>query len=186
MANENESFDNLDEELDDIDDSSDELDDDNTDWKAEAKKQAGINKRLNTKLKKKAEAKDEDPAPVKKSGDGLDYGQKAFLIANGIKGEDANKLVQEYMETGKSLEDVVENKHFKNDLKDMEEAEAVKKATPSKSKRGTSNTRDSVEYWIAKGELPPADDIQLRRDVVNARMKKATEGSKFTSNSVVM
>ncbi|RLF07589.1 MAG: hypothetical protein DRJ64_02680 [Thermoprotei archaeon] len=161
-----------------------DVDEDNTDWKAEAKKQEGIAKRNATKLaklKEKAEAEPEKPKP----SEGLDYGQKAFLIANGVKGEAENKLVAEYLSSGKTLDEIVDNKHFKNDLKDLREAKAVKDATPANSKRSATSTKSTVDYWLAKGELPPADQQELRRDVVNAKIKKETAESKFTSNPVV-
>lgn len=130
------------------------------------------------------EYKTKKDTKAKKSNTELGYGEKAFLAANGIKGKEAMELVQEYMDNGKSLDDIVENKHFKNELKDIEEAKAVANATPSNSKRSNTQTRDTVEYWLAKGELPPASETQLRRDVVNARIKKETDGSKFTDRPV--
>lgn len=189
MGNSNEGIENLDEELnEDLDEELDEsLDEDTTDWKAEAKKQAGIAKRNATKLKK-LQTKPETKTETKKESETketLDYGQKAFLVANGIKGKEEIDLVKEYLANGKELDDVVENKHFQNDLKDLREAKAVKDATPSGSKRSGTSARDSVDYWLAKGELPPTDQVQLRRDVVNARMKKETSGNKFSSNPVV-
>lgn len=119
--------------------------------------------------------------PEKKSSesDGLDYGQKAYLIANGIKDSAELKLVNEIMsDTGKSLEQVLDSRFFQAELKEMRELQATSNATP-KGKRSTGTGQDSVDYWIAKGELPPASEVQLRRDVVNARLKKNTSKGVF-------
>lgn len=120
-----------------------------------------------------------------KSGD-LDYGQKAFLVANGVKDAEEVALVQTVMkDTGKTLEQVLESKYFQAELKEMRDAKATADATPNGTKRSGQSARDTVEYWLAKGELPPADQVKLRRDVVNARMKAESSGNPFTSNPVV-
>lgn len=162
----------------DDDDTTDD-DDDTTDYKAEAARLKGINKRLKTKLAKAKEPKKEaekKETKTEKSTE-LDYGQKAFLRSEGIKGADEMALVMEYLASGKTLDDIVENKHFLNDLKDLREEKATKDATPAGSKRSGAGTRDSVEYWIAKGELPPVDQVELRRKVVNAKAA-AEKGTK--------
>jgi len=144
---------------------------DSTDWKAEALKYKAIldrNKDRNTSTKKAPASND------------LDYGAKAFLAVQGIKGSDELKLVKDFMSnTGKDLDSVVESKHFKAELDEMRELKRTADATPSGNKRTGQSARDSVEYWIAKGELPPVSDADLRRQVVNARMKKEVTKSAF-------
>lgn len=110
--------------------------------------------------------------PVKQTKSGvLDWGQKAFLATNGIKGENEISLVSEIMaHTGKDLDEVVESKYFQAELKELREAKATDNAVVSGSKRSTQTSRDTVEYWIAKGELPPKDQRELRQKVVNARV----------------
>ena len=134
-----------------------------TDWKAEALKYKAILDR--NKNKKSPEQK------TTKSND-LDYGQKAFLVANGVKEADEMKLVKGVMqETGKNLEDVLSSKYFQAELKEMRDLKASSNAIPNGKRSGTAS-QDSVDYWLAKGELPPAHDVELRRKVVNARIKK--------------
>lgn len=171
---------------------------DTTDWKAEAlrardiaKRNAGIAKRNATRLekwKKTAEMKVETVAdPVKKETkqQGFDYGEKAFLRANGIVASEYG-LVQEVMQsTGKSLDEVLEAKYFQAALKEMREEQAAKDAIPSGSKRSTSHARDTVEFWIQKGEMPPRDQVELRRKVVEERIKAEQNRSTFTDNPVV-
>lgn len=159
-----------------------------TDWKAEAIKARGIAKRHATKLEKlklanKVEKKVEKVLEEKKQG--FDYAEKAYLKASGIA-PDEFSLVKDIMSsTGKSLDDVLETKYFQAELKERREAKATKDATPSSSKRSTQSARDQVEYWIAKGEMPPADQRELRKQVVEARIKQEQAKSHFSSNSVV-
>lgn len=110
----------------------------------------------------------------------LDYGEKAFLVANGIKGADETKLVQEIMnDTGRSLDDVLESKYFQAELKELRETRASANATPNGTKRSSNSSRDSVDFWIAKGELPPADQVDLRRKVVNERINRERNKNVF-------
>lgn len=166
-------------------------DNDKTDWKAEAKKAHGAAKRYKTKLDKlkdgpKADEK-KPSAKDKKSSDekGFDYGQKAYLKASGITPDEFAFVQKVMVDTGKSLDDVLEAKYFQAELKEMREVKATKDAMPNASKRSGANSRDSVEYWVAKGELPPADQVELRRKVVNAKLAVAKQKSTFTDNSVV-
>ncbi len=165
-TNEEVEIDSTDSEQDE--DSSNE---DSTDWKAEALKYKAI---LDRNKNKKPDTK-----KASASND-LDYGAKAFLAVQGIKGADELKLVKDFMSnTGKDLDSVVESKHFKAELDEMRELRRTSDATPTGNKRTGQSARDGVDYWIAKGELPPATDIELRRKVVNARMKKAESKSVF-------
>lgn len=144
---------------------------DTTDWKSEALKYKAILERNKNK-----------PREQKTNNSGeLDYGQKAFLAANGVKGSDEMKLVQEIMRnTGKrDLESVLESKYFKSELEEMRALRSTAEANPSGSKRSGQSSADSVDYWIAKGELPPASNPELRRQYVNAKIKKSKGGSPF-------
>jgi len=144
---------------------------DNTDWKAEALKYKAILDR--NKNKPRTEPK------TKNSGE-LGYDQKAYLLVNGIKGSDEMKLVQDVMRnTGKDLDAVIESKYFKSELEEMRALRETANANPTGTKRSGQSSADSVDYWIAKGELPPASNPELRRQVVNARLKKSDSGSPF-------
>lgn len=164
-----------------------------TDWKALAKKNQGIAKRLKTKLDKAKETKPKvKPAvkqPKSKDSDKLDYGQKAFLVANGIKGNEEHQLAVDMMKnSGKDLDEVIENKFFMSELKEMRDAKAINEATPpSDGDRPSSTPRDEAGFWVAKGEMPPntPENQKLRQDVVNAKMKSQTDGNPFSSNPVV-
>lgn len=120
-----------------------------------------------------------------KKSDGFDYGEKAFLIANGIKEADEMELVSEIIKsTGKSLDEVVGSKYFQAELKEMRDDKTTTDAIPKGSKRSNNSSANTVEYWIAKGELPPKDQRELRQKVVNARIKADTNKSQFTDTPV--
>jgi len=144
--------------------------------------------RQTAQLRKKlgVEPKEEKPEPKSNKSEDFDYAQKAYLVANGIKGKKEQELAQEFVKnTGKELDDIVENKFFQAELKELREADASANAIPKGSKRSASSPRDSVDYWLAKDELPEntPENQELRRQVVNARYKRETSGSKFSSST---
>lgn len=148
-----------------------------TDWKAKYDEAQGRLRRAETKLSKvKAEEPKAEKQPSK--SDELDYGQKAYLVANDIKAQDEVKLVREVMkDTGKTLEQVLESKYFQAEIKEMRELKKSADATPSKSNRSNISAKDDVEYWISKGELP--EDRTLRSKVVAERRARDTNSNPF-------
>lgn len=169
---------------------------DETDYKALAIKNAGIAKRNKTKLDKlklkQAEEKGKEKGKKEANENkGFDYGQKAFLKSSGIQ-SDEYKLVQDAMAaTGKDLESILESKYFQAELKDFRDQRDTRKATPEESKRSGNSTKDSVDYWVDKKDAngrfmnPPADNPELRRKVVNARVSKEKNKSMFSDTAVV-
>lgn len=170
---------------------------DATDWKAVAEKNHGIATRLKTKLDKQKAAKEaagdpgkkdnggKDPAdPSAKKGE-LDRMDKAILRMEKITDSKEIELVQSVMkDTGKDLESVLGMKYFQAELKEMRELAKTEEATPQGSKRSGTSTRDTVDYWLAKGDLPPLDQPELRRKVVNAKIAKQKAGSQFSANPI--
>lgn len=156
----------------------DEEEKDTTDWKAKYEETTARLKRAETKLEKSKTATKETAS---KSNGELGYGEKAFLVANGIKTADERALVEDYLSSGKTLDEIVENKHFLNDLKDLRSEKESKIAISGTSKRTGQSSRTEVEYWVAKGEMPPADQPDLRRAYVNAKLK-SEQSSHFTAN----
>ena len=125
----------------------------------------------------KPEPKTEPKEIKSKKSDDLDYGQKAFLVANGVKGEAETKLVREAMrESGKTLEQVLESKYFQSELENMRELAKTKDATPT-GRRTSNASVDSVEYWMSK----PIADVpkEMRIKVVNARLEKESGKGAF-------
>lgn len=144
------------------------------DWQAKARELEGRLKRAETKLKKSSEG---SPAKKPSTSGGLDYGQKAFLRAEGIKGEAETKLVEQFMqETGKDLEQVIESKFFKAELDELREIQRTQDANP-KGKRSGTTAIDSVEYWLTK----PIEEVpkEMRVKVVNAKIKQSESKGPF-------
>lgn len=126
---------------------------------------AQVDKKLGLDVKKEEQK-------ISKSVD-FDLGEKAFLIANGVKGSDEVGLAKRLQrETGKDIESLLETAYFQQELKALREDKATSDAIPKGAKRSSQSSVDSVEYWIAKGELPPASEVELRRKVVNAEIAK--------------
>lgn len=119
----------------------------------------------------------------KKSSEILDYGQKAFLIANGIKGEKELDFVKsELKKSNEELDSLLENDYFKSKLENFRALGKTADATPT-GKRSGGVATDSVEYWMAKAganaenlDEVPAD---MRTKVVNALKAKADNTGKF-------
>lgn len=160
------------------------------DWEAQAKTYQGMATRRGTKLSKlKTAVKPPDnevvEPPAPKTGD-LGYAEKAYLNSLGFIEADDHAYVQSAMkDTGKSLEDVMKSPFITGELKQRGEERKTKAAAPTGDDRSNPPARDTVEYWIQKGELPPADQVELRRKVVNAKMNKQKGGNHFAQNSVV-
>lgn len=150
-----------------------------------AKKAEGFEKIKGEWVKKEVKPEPKNK-PAEKLGEELDYGKKTFIssvLGVKLKNEEEMKVVNEYLANGKTLEDLEDNKHFQNDLKDLRDAKSVEDALPSGDRRSAPSTaKNTVEFWVAKGELPPADQIKLRRDVVNARYNSEKNVSPFGSN----
>lgn len=169
----------------DINPTLDENGNDITDWKALAlernelaRKNKGIAQRFKTKLEK---AKESTASPVEPNEPkSNDLGEKAYLAVNGIKTPDEiaffNKMKKE---TGRNADALLESTYFQAEFRDFKEKKATQDATPTGSKRSNNSQVDSVDYWLAKDELPPVSEVELRRKVVNARIAKEQSKGMF-------
>ena len=116
---------------------------------------------------------------------GLDRVDKMILRTEGIKSANEISLVEEFMkDSGKGIDAVLESRAFKAELKALREEVASEDAIPTNSKRSTNSNRNTVDYWLAKGEMPPANETQLRRDYVNAKLAKTKARSMFSDNPI--
>lgn len=108
-------------------------------------------------------------APSKKSDD-FDYGEKAYLTANGIKGSKETDFVKKELKaSGESLDSLLENDYFQQKLEKFRSMNKTSDAT-IKGKRSGGVATDSVEYWASKPieEVPQA----MRSKVVNFKLEK--------------
>lgn len=136
-----------------------------------------INKKLGNSVEKKAEA-------TESQKEGLDRIDRAILRAEKITEPDEVDLVKDIMkETGKDIDSVLESRYFKAELKALREEKQAQDALPS-SKRSPNGSTKTVDYWLAKGEMPPASEPMLRREYVNAKMAKAKAQNMFSSNPI--
>jgi hypothetical protein len=139
-----------------------EAEGDTTDWKAEALKSKAILARLKNKKQSK-------PTQKTKS-DGFDYGEKAFLAANGVKGSKELEFFQaELTESGQDIDTLLENSYFKARLDEFRSLNQTAEATIAGKRSGGAAT-DSVDYWMAK----PIEEVpkEMRAKVVNAKLQK--------------
>ena len=106
-------------------------------------------------------------------------------IERGISDEDVPFVEETVKNTGKQVKDLLGLKWFQSELKERKEVRDTKEAIPTSTPRAGTSTRDQEDYWIAKGELPPADQIELRRKVVMKKAQIDLRRSKFTDQPVV-
>lgn len=118
----------------------------------------------------------------KKSND-LDYGEKAYLTANGIKGAKEFDFVKTHLkQSGKDLDSLLESNYFKEDLEKFRALSQTADATPT-GKRSSGVATESVDYWVAKAgknaenlaEVPQ----DMRQKVVNALEAKEKNTGQF-------
>ncbi len=185
VINEDDTIDTIREKFNNNSDKFKNMSDGNKQLYSRAKKAEGFEFKDGEWVKKEITKPKEKSTEVKTDKKGLSYGQKALLRAEGIKRGKETELVEEIREeSGKDLESVLDSKYFQASLKELREETKVKEATPSSSKRGTSSSKGKVEYWLNKEELPPVDEVELRREVVNTKLKQEKDKSNFTSNPV--
>jgi hypothetical protein len=113
--------------------------------------------------------------------------EKTFLNANGIKSEAEIDYIQKTAErTGLSIEDLVADEFVQGKLKSIRDTEANAEASPRGNNRGGNAPQSTVEYWISKGELPPKNEVELRRKVVNEKLKRSQATNKFQGASEII
>lgn len=166
---------------------------DNFDWKAEALRLDGLNARRATKLSRLRDAgsKKIDQVPPSQDNqppknDKFDYGQLALLTAKGLDHADDQKYLQDLVKrTGSELRDLLSDDFVVGKLSEMKEKRTSAAALPSGDGRNAPPAADQVDYWLNQGKLPPADQIELRKKVVNARIARENGKSVFAKQSVV-
>lgn len=119
--------------------------------------------------------------------DEFDLGQEAYLMANGVKEDDEVAAVKAAMESsGKSMKEVLKASWFQAELKEIRDQKEAFGATPQGKNRNGQSASNTVDYWIAKGTLPPntPEYRELRTKVVNAKVAKQKNTKMFTDNPV--
>lgn len=111
-----------------------------------------------------------EPEKSGKPSNDLDYGQKAFLAANGVKGSKEMDFVkQEMKSSGMDLESLLENDYFQAKLEKQRALNKTENATPT-GKRSGGVPLDSIDYWMTK----PLEEVprEMRGKVIDAMLSK--------------
>lgn len=102
------------------------------------------------------------------------------LKEQGLKSaEEIDLVLAESKETGIDPLVLVKKGYATTLLESHRKQKEAELANPSSKSRGSVNAKASVDYWISKGELPPADQVELRREVVNKKMAKSSQKKMF-------
>lgn len=143
-------------------------------------------KKAEAKLKEAKTSKEAQPEPKKSNTDTWEIGEIAYLEMKGVKTDTEMDFVKKMIDkTGDSLRAVLADDYVQNRLKSIREETATKAAIPSNTRRAQTSGKDSVDYWLSKGELPPTDQVELRRKVVNAKVEREKQKSKFSDQPIV-
>ena len=168
MANENEVDEELEEESEDSD---------TTDWKAKYKEQ-GIRTRERTKaLKDKIAELETKPAEKETKTDEalLQRLERVTLRTAGITHQDDIELAQRTAKKwGVDIEEVIGDEDFKVKLERQQTARTNADATADLKGSGGGGAKNTVEYWLAKGEAPT--DKKLHSAYVQAKLKAGRAG----------
>ena len=126
----------------------------------------------------KGKVETETPKKETKSNE-PDYAKLAYLNGEKVVNSDDQKMVMDEAERLKlPLTDILAMKHIKAQLKDAKDQRSAEDGSPKgKGKSGGSGQQD-VDYYLAKGTTP--SDPDLANKVINARMQKETNSSKFS------
>lgn len=133
-------------------------------------------------------SKNKGANPASDEKDSFDYGELAYLEAKKVPEEVHDYLLKEIQSTSKGLKELLGFKYVQEEMEKITAEKASDDAIPPGKKRGSGTSmKSSVDYWVKKGELPPntPENQKLRRDVVNAKQKQATDDNKFTDNPIV-
>jgi ABC-type bacteriocin/lantibiotic exporter with double-glycine peptidase domain len=148
----------------------------------------GAKRRQLTKLAKefgielpKHEEKEEVKNEEKKV---LDINEKTYLIVNKVDKEDYDFILDEMKETGKPIDKILEFKYVRDALEERMNERKTQKATqhPPTTSRAGNAVKDSVDWYLKKGELPPPGE--LRNQYLDRKRESGDSGSKFTSRPV--
>jgi len=137
-------------------------------------------KAIEARLAKKEEKKEET---LDLSSDLKERLLKIELRESGLKdSEEVDLVMKESKELGIDPKKLVERGLADTLLQTHRKAKLDEQATPGTSKRGGAiNQKDNPEYWMAKGELPPKESVELRRKVIEAKRQKERRQVKFNN-----
>lgn len=148
---------------------------DTTDWKAKYEEAQGKLKRAETKLEKTKIEKTVEKRVEERTKTGeLDDAVLDFFELKGYGSEEETEVFHNIMKrTGMSHREVIKDEYALAKVKSIRDANAVKEATPSGTRRPT-NTMNDIDYLYAKfeqtGELP--SDYEMKTKVLDRKVAK--------------
>lgn len=142
---------------------------------------------------KKAVKSSDGKETQKNQTDDVDLSQKLeklVLKQAGIAKDSEIELARKLQaETGKDIEDLLDSKYFQTELEALrtDEANAEASSGVKGDKTGGSSSKQSAEYWIAKGDYPTREQVpdpKVRRAVRDAMVSKQKSGGGKFYNEV--
>ena len=143
--------------------------------KAERELKALKGKTMETETpKKEEEQKSNEP----------DYAKLAFLETKGVLHPDDQKMVQEEANRLKlPLTDILGMEHIKSKLKTAKTQREAEDGMPSGTGKPSGAAKNTVDYWVdrkkADGSYDTPEDLELAEQVIQKRMRKEINASKF-------
>jgi len=126
------------------------------------------------------------PAKPKKEEKPDEFGlvEKTFLRVAGVTEEDEIELAKDIQKkTGLDWDKLVDDDYFKNKLEGLRTKKANELATSGvKGGAGSSEAKNSPEYWLAKGNPPTIEQVpdrKVRATIARAFMASTKSGKKF-------
>lgn len=121
---------------------------------------------------------------VKKDTDEIGLIEKTYLRIAGVMEEDEIELAKDVQKkTGLEWDKLVDDDYFKSKLENLRTKKANELATSGvKAGGGNSETKNSPEYWLAKGVPPTPEQVpdkKTRTAITRAFMASAKSGKKF-------
>lgn len=128
--------------------------------------------------------KSEKQTKTSKKSNDLDYGEKAFLVAGGIKIDELSFAQDLMKKTGLSIDEFLVDDFAQTKLKGFREAKISSQAIPSGTKRSSNQVKDSVEYHLEKyenGTMQLNDmPFEMRSKVLTAKISKDKKAKEFS------
>lgn|SRR3990167_6071252 len=114
-----------------------------------------------------------------------DYARLAFLNSIGVNHPDDQKEVIDEAERLKlPLTDVLGMEHVKARIEAARSQRDSQAAMPRGTGRTGTMTKDSVEYYIEHPDIVP-EDLELHNKVIDAKLKKIEDSSKFSATPFI-
>ena len=136
-------------------------------------------------LKDTLDPKDETPEQSGQQPNEPDYAKLAFLNSHQVDHPDDQKVVMDEANRLKlPLNDVLAMEHIKASLETQRQQRTAQDGTPNGSGRKGETNRGDVEYYIDNPNEVP-DDLDLHNKVIEAKMKREENATKFSPEKFI-